>query len=377
MNPIKIVIIFIFLTIPLLSNDLFTYNLQINNTKPKIKEAVILNLEINQTKPDKVIRFSFQPQKSDDYQLQFLKEEETKDIKDRTHLHIKYAIFPLKAKKLTIPLYIKLQQASKEELKKFVTGSADELMYLQTTDKKIKLSILYLDVKPLSKDIKLVGNYNLSYTLDTNHTKANKQINIKYTLSGEGYPPNIQTILPSIHGIKSFLSKDRYNNKLFHKIIFRYALFSNQSFNIPQITISAYNPKNKKNYTLKTPNIPITIINRDLKNKNSPNSTKFSWKDIKKYVDYLIFFVTGFLTYTFYQLFFKDKKKKKDFIKKIKSAKTAKELLQLLLSNDSSLFSEEIYILEKGIYMKENFSLSTIKKSIKEKYRTHSKIFEL
>lgn len=377
MNIIKFIIISLLLYSHLLANNLFTYNLQVSNTHPTLKEAVILNLEINQTKSGKVIRFNFKPDKSDDYRLQFLKEEETRDIKDRTHLRIKYAIFPLKAEKLDIPLHIKLQQASKEELKKFVTGSADELMYLQTIDKQFNLSTLHLDVQPLDKKVQLIGNYHFSYNIENNQTLANEQINIRYTLSGTGYPPNIQTILPDIKNVKSFLSKDKYHDKLFHKIVFRYALFSNHDFIIPKITLYSYNPKNKKKQILKTPKIPVTIISKTKKSKHADNFSIISWKRIKHYIDYFLFFIAGFFTYTLYHIFIKSNKKKKSFIEKIKYANKPKELLKILLSYDNKLFNEEILILEQVIYTKKSFSLSKIKKSILEKYIISSKQFEL
>ena len=366
--------IFIMFALPLwASTDKFTYHIDISNHHPVVKEAVILTMKFNQIQPRKVIRFSFSPPKGNRYEIQFLEANENKDIKNRSHIVMKYIIFPKKATEITIPLQITLQEASQEELKKFVTGSADELMYLQTTNKVYTLPAITLHVKPLPRKTKIVGNYRLDFAIDRNQTTTDKQINVTYTLSGRGYRPDITNLLQPIHDVTTFLATERFHDKLFHKVIFHYALISDRNFTIPQIKLSAYNPKQQSIYTLSTKAVPVII--RPIHNRNkikTPFFPSINSQIVKRLVDYFLLFLAGFLSYMtirhIKEQYNQSLPAEKKFLKKIKDTKNSKALLQTLILSHETLFTEEIAELEKHIYQKQSLSISNLKKRIIHKF---------
>jgi len=372
-KPILKLILILCCLSPLAAFEKFTYHIEISNPHPVVKEAVILTMEFNQTKVGKVIRFSFKLPQNQWYDTEFLEANENKDFKNRTHVIMKYVIFPKRATNLKIPLQITTQEASQEELKKFVTGSADELMYLQTTNKVYKLPAIELHVKPLPHETKIVGDYHLSFAIDHNQTTADKQINVSYTFSGRGYRPDIQTLLPSIDGVSAFLAKEQFHDKLFHKVIFHYALISDQNFTIPQIKIQAYNPKKKRTYMLSAKTVPVTVQPaQNLDGKKRRLFPSVDQQTLKQWMDYFLLFLAGFLSYITIQRINEQYNKmlseEKKFLKKIKDTKNPRSLLQTLILSHETLFTEEITQLEKYIYQNQALSISTLKKRIIHKF---------
>ena len=377
----KLILVFFCLS-PLAAAEKFTYHIDISNHHPVVKEAVILTMEFNQTRAGKVIRFSFTLPKDKRYDTEFLEANENKDFKNRTHVIMKYAIFPKKAIKLNIPLKVTLQEASREELKKFVTGSADELMYLQTINKVYKLPAIELQVKPLPHETKIVGDYHLTFAIDHNQTTADKQINIAYTLSGRGYRPDIQSLLPPIDGVTAFLAKEQFHDKLFHKIVFHYALISNQNFTIPQIKIPAYSPKSNKRYLLSTEPVRILVHPAIIQqSKTRSLFFRFKWSSLKQYFDYFLIFLAGFLSYYIIRLTANRHKKSLSaeqlLLMRIKNARTDKEILQILIASKKPYLEEEIISLEKQIYEKTKTPLAKLKKRVSRKILHKPEFFDI
>ena len=353
----------------------FAYALQISNRHPVVKEAVIFTLELNQTEAGKVMRFSFELPKSDRYRTEFLEAQESKDDKNRIHAVIKYAIFPLQPGHLKIPLSVTLQQASSEELKKFVTGSADELMYLQTTNQTAQLPSVILDVTPLPKGIQIVGDYRLDFEIDSNRTVANHQIDATYTLKGRGYQTGIDKLLPAISDVESFLAVEHFDDKLFHKSVYHYAFIADRNFTIPAVKIAAYNPHLHREYQLETPKIPIVVQAEETsEGTTTPLLPNLSWQIFKHYMDALLALISALLLCAI--LIFLRKRYAKSltpeerFLYRIQHAKTSKDILQHLLAYDRDFFAPEIASLEKRIYGTEaprKVSIKRLQKEIEEK----------
>ena len=360
----------------------FAYSMHISNPRPVVKEAVILTLELNQTRTGNVMRFDFSMANSDDYQTSLLEEDERQDARNRTHIVIKYAIFPLRPKHLEIPLHVTVQQASPEELKKFVTGSADELTYLRTTDRRYPLPTLKLDVSPVPRAAKIVGDYRLDFSADTNHTIANRQIDLTYTLSGRGYKSDIDALLPPIPGVERFLATEHFDNKLFHKSVYHYALIPHKSFTIPAIDIPAYNPHTGHLYHIAAPKMPISVTkpipHAQTKTSVIPNISLHALQEI--FTAYLVF-AAGFLTFHIMKRYRKRREStlpsQQSLMRKIKDTKTHKALLQLLLAEDSERFAGEIERLEEILYHRKSVPLSHLKREIERKIAAQTEKFDI
>ncbi len=358
----------------------FAYSMHISNPRPVVKEAVILTLELNQTRTGNVMRFDFSLTDSDDYQAALLEEDETQDSENRTHIVIKYAIFPLRPKHLEIPLHVTVQQASPEELKKFVTGSADELTYLRTTDRSYPLPKIVLDVSPLPQKSKLVGDYHLDFSIDANRTEPNGQINLTYTLSGRGYRPDLESILPAIPDIESFLATEHFDNKLFHKTVYHYALIPQKSFTVPAVVITAYHPRRHALYRLEAPEaeVSVTPAKRSAR-KGTDLMMQIPWERFRELLNGMTVFAAGFLTFYIVRLYRTRRNtprtRAEDLHRKIKDAKTYRDLLQILLSEDRVRYREEIATIESVLYHDGKASLSQLKRAIEPKIADESERF--
>ncbi len=366
---IKIIIGLLFVVNMLFSFEDFEYTLDVSNQDIMLHEAVIISLEVREKKSKDVLEFDFFLPESDGFKMQLMKSTEHKDSQGRTYVKSRYLLYPLVVGDLKIKPSLTVKRVTLGELKKFVTGSADELRYLQTRNKTYNLPPFTLTVHGIEKDVMLVGNYKLTYHVDKKDILSNEQVNLEYILSGLGYKPAIKSILKKIKGVDIFEDKELFDNKLSHKIVFSYALESENDFVIPAVSIVAYNPKVKKRYVLKTPFIKIAV--KHVEDSQTPTDDGlgfvFSWQ---KYLNYMLLFIAGFITQKLLKnVWINAQSKEEDFVYKVKKAKSAKELLKILLAQKSRVYKNEINQLELVCYHDKNIALSKLKECILHRKR--------
>ena len=364
---IKLLLTMSIVILNLFAYENFEYKIKLDSKEVAVKEAILISVELRQIDNHDVMRFDFDFDLSDKYELELLESQDSKDSKGRTFVKSEYLLYPLKSGNLKIRPHLTIKKASKEELKKFVTGSADELMYIQTRNKSIGLDEIDINVKDIDSDIELIGDYKLEYKIDHKSISSEEQVNIVYVLSGSGYKSMPDSLLYEFDNVNSFMEKEQFDKRLFHKTTYRYALGSDKDFVIPAVSIVCYNPKEKKRYVLQTSSIDIHVDNTTQKqiNKNV-HGYSFEWK---KFLNYLLLFIFGYLLQYLLSKFTKNNLSEKEiFVKTVKRAKTSKELLKYLLSRDDSRFKKEVEELELMIYQEREFKLSSIKSSILERF---------
>ncbi|OQX74390.1 MAG: hypothetical protein B6D59_02720 [Campylobacteraceae bacterium 4484_4] len=346
----------------------FGYHLDLSTRNPVLKEAVILTLDLKQTDTHEVIRFSFEPPKSEKWETLLLRSEELKEEKGLNHIRYRYALFPLKTGKLHIPLSFTIKRATPEALKTSVTGSSDNAIFLQTEDTTVTIPSAILDVRPLPPGTMLVGDYSLDFSIDKNQTTPEQQINLLFTLKGRGYRPEIPHILPKISDVTVFSEKSEFNDQLFHKVTYRYALLADHNFTVPAIKLPAYDPLTKRNYLLQTPAIPITFVPPE--HHDSPLSREDSslfWQKYRKILQGLLLFCAGFFTAVLLsKLSGKPRisKGSRNFLKAVEGVKSPKELLPLLLAKEKKEYLPLIERIEQHLYGNQKIPLTRIKKEI-------------
>lgn len=172
---------------------------------------------------------------------------------------IKYILIPTKPGKFLIPkakIKISLQVAPAMQTPFDFMGSTMQYKSLSTNPLEIKV----LDIP----NADIVGDYKIEAKVNKTKVKANKPVEYTLKIEGEGTLDNIKDPEIKIDNVNVY-SEDsnvihKYdNNKVYSIYTKKYVFIADKDFIIPSVKITAYNPKNKKLYTLETKEIPIKI----------------------------------------------------------------------------------------------------------------------
>ncbi len=361
-----------FFPLLLIASPDFSANLQVSNTRPVVKEAVLLKLYITLRNTKKFYRFQFQPSSTKEYRTLFLESFKTKSSNGNDEILFHVALFPLHQGKITPKLSFTAEETTQDEVKKFVTGSADELTDLRTKKQTIPLPPVTFNVAPLAKGTKLVGDFTLTQQLDKTTIKPNEQVNMLFTLAGRGYPPEISEML-NISKTQLYTDHETFHDKLFTKKIYRYALITDHNVTIPSIHMKAYNPANKRYYTLQTEPISIRVLSQKKQNKTSFPIDRIN---LKNTLNIIVFALAGILLAIFLPL--KHKNIHTNPRKMIARSKTFHELLHttIFLSKMYPELEKYQQILETHLYGynsgKTELSLRKFKRKIIRQLESHT-----
>ena len=371
----KIVYLFLTLFLFLQAED-FNYDIHINNQNPYEKEALLLDIDINQTNTDIVLFFRFRIHPNSDYAVEQIASSQDNTL-HHTHIHTRYLLHPLRSGDINVTFDLIKRVTDDAKVAYSFSGDRDDFKKLETTDSKISLPPLMLKVKPLPKATQLIGDFHLSYTFKKHKADAYEPISVNVTIEGKGYPPLIEALIPKSPNITVFTEKPAIEKKIdntgiHYKTIYRLALSSNKTFDLPAIQIHAFDPHRKKTYMLEIPkqhfDINPTDINALVDKTDTPARFKNDLSWITTFLTYLIVFAAGYFTalaiwsrknvmiHTVHPL-----------KEKIASCQDAKSLLQLLMSINSRQFASSIERLEKHLYGNGKINLKKIKQDVLEK----------
>ena len=358
----------------LFSDTLATYRLSANKYEAMVKEPITITFEVQQKDTTDNMFFLMAPLNSPDYEIKLLK-----SINDDTKEHhakasITYLLFPLKEKKIVVKFNFTIQTASNQALTQSYVDDHDGGKAIQKVNHPIELRPLTIDVKKSPSNIDLYGDFTLQTQIDKHSVSPYEDVNILYTLQGEGYKnqrvsllnkrPSV-TLFKDIHNEYTTLTKNGYKTKR----IYTYALSSTQKFEVPALHLQAYSFTKQKIYNLDAPSFKINVKAIDpktlLDKKDAPFTARFfSAERLKMYFIYTMIFIFGFLSAKLLNMNFKQSRKKDSFTD-IKESKNPQQLILVLLNHynnrDSISFVEE---LEKIAYNKSSQSFYEVKKEI-------------
>ena len=361
------------LTLSVLYAEDFSYKIKVDNQTPYQKEGVILSLELNQTNPDIVLFFNFDIKKSKAYTFTRLNTVEN-DTHHNAHVNYLYLIYPLKEGSVDIEFNLIKKVTNDESITYSYSGDRDNVKTLSTEDTKITLPPLHLAVKALPKGTRLVGDFKLKYSLKQHHAKAYEPIPFNITLTGEGFPPLVDPILPKEGNFTRFTEKPEVHSRATktgyqNRIIYPMAISHTQNFTLNPILFKSFNPKTQKIYKLRIPSQSFEIekvaIKELIDTKDIPSTSKTDWSWIGDVFRYLLVFIAGYITAT--SLKWQRKKSQKEptpLESKIKKAKDEKELLQILLASQDKKFTSTIEELEGVLYHGKKVDFNALLKSI-------------
>ncbi len=371
----KQLLCFISLFVLLWGED-FTYRITTDKTDPYLKEAVLLTVELNQTNPDVVLFFDFDLHPNETYSFHRIDTKES-DSYQKVKTDYIYLLYPLQTGDINITFDLVKKVTTKENVAYSFSGDRDNVKGIDTKDIRVSLPPLPLHIKPLPKEVQLVGNFTLDYKIKKYEAKAYEPLPLQITIKGSGYPPLLQNILPSDLNVTLFKEKPIIQTHNTQKgtqstITYPMAFSHTESFDLPPTTLKAFDPQTEKDYILSIPKQHFTIQPTDIDtlvdsvDDPKPLQNNYDW--IGTLFSYLLVFGAGYLT----ALTLKWKKREIDtktspLRTKIETCKDAKSLLQLLLATDSKKFYASIEKLEKHLYGNGKMNLKKIKQDLVEK----------
>ena len=366
----------------LYAND-FDYHVEVDKSKPYLKESVLLTFDVTQKNHDIVLLFEFDLQKSKDYSFQRVDIQE-KDDYHAIQIRYSYLIYPLKQGKINIAFNLRKRATTDDSVAYSFSGDRDNVKGLVTKDTDIPIPPLPLDVKALPKETQLVGDFSLKYRIKSHHAKAYEPLPLEITLQGKGYPPLLPPLLAKDTLFTSFSEKPLLKSHATVQgtqstVTYPMALSHDKSFVLNPIIIKAFNPKEQKSYLLQVPQQAFNIVPvptaQLLDPVDVPPSATVDWSGIVHLFESLFLFAMGYVTAILYQKYPLLRRYKKSVTPpnplrpKITQAPSHKALLQLLLAQDSTQFTATIERLESSIYSHTSIPLSTLKKEALEQLK--------
>jgi putative sterol carrier protein len=257
------------------------------------------------------------------------------------------------------------------------SGDRDNVKGIQTKNTKIEVPDLQLQVKELPKGTQIVGDFKLEYKIKHHKATAYEPLPFQMTIQGIGYPPLLNNLLQGEGNFTRFteqpIVKTIASIEGTHtKVTYPMALSHDQNFTLQAIKINAFNPHTERSYTLDVPAQTFTITQEDksklLDKVDTPAPFEINYAWLQTFFGYLIAFIAGIFSALSWKWKRKTIQKLQDpMLEKIQQCKSSKELLQLLLSDDSKRFDTTINTIESTLYQGGGSSLQTLKKSaIKE-----------
>jgi len=242
--------------------------------------------------------------------------------------------------------------------------------------KKLFANELTLNIKPLPNNLEVYGDFRITAEVDKQEVKANKPINLTIDIMGQGNIEDIQKFELDIPNAVVYSDELKVSNSGITKgvVTQKLAIVADRDFTIPSMSFSFFDAKTKKSKTIKTEPIKIKVIGSTIEAITSNSIEQkvvakavqpavseekmviVESEPIDKVLWYIFGLLSGMLLTTsawFIRKKLKGREKKEiPFIKKIKKAKTDKELFELLLPyrDDDVVIKEALVKLEKNIY---------------------------
>ena len=370
----RVLLLVLFFSTTLLAKELATYKFSANKSSAYVKEAVEITFEAHQKDHSHVMFFFLKPKKSSDYKIEFL----TKEIDDHSYHNssavFKFVLFPLVSGKIQIDFDFVVKTASDQAVAKAYVEDHDDSVGIDLHATHIPIKPLTLEIKPLQKDVDIVGDFTLQSKIDTTSIDQYKSVNLHYFFRGTGYA-KLEKILPDIDDVTTFFDINTIKSHLTSKGYaiqkeFIYAFSAKKDFDIPAVTLQAFSPAKGSYYTLKAPSYHIKVKKIDpstlIDSVEAPNEEPLiSFETLKNGFVYLIIFALGYVTAMLRNSRFEFNSKKREF-KDIKNSKTPKELVMLLIGKYARNQKLAPYIdeLEVMIQNKDTKGFERVKKEV-------------
>ena len=368
---LKSLFLLCFFLIQLLHAKDMSYAFHLSSSQPYVNEAIFLDVNISQENHSQVMMFNFTLKKSEAYTFHQLSLKENEEYHDLQQQY-RYLIYPKRAGKISLEFEMTKSLTNDAKVAYAISGDRDNVKGLEKEDIVVNVKPLALKIKSLPSNVDLVGDFTLTHDLDKQETDAFDPVNLKVELKGRGgvdafalfQKSKKYTLFTKAPKIKAFYTNEGSSTS----IEWEYAISSADNFVLPKVTLKAFNPKTQKLYALVLPSYAIQVNEVKkaslLDKEDAPLPSKgVDWDFWKWIFSYVFVFLAGFLMPRdlFKSKVLKEKSEENILAEKISTAKTHRELLQVLLLENDGRFAKAISLLEGVVYNGGKESLSKIK----------------
>lgn len=358
------------------NNDI-EFKILSNKNEAYVGEPIVVTLRLKIKKSLPIVDYRFYPPKFNNFWVKEFNEEKTKkyllDTPKYLVKELNYVIFPQKSGILKVdPAVINLAIPDKKEDLFGLTVAVPKWI-------SVRSNPLEITIKPLPKEVDLVGSFKIKTYIDKKEIKPNEPVNFSVEIFGKGNIEDFEKIDLDILNATVFsdmpIKIQKFKDKnLSVKFIQKFSIVSNKNFTIPSLKIDYFNPARNKIETLESKSIDIKVL-------NAQRSEKLSYKkpaeqNLNK-LSFLFGAIVGILITILIVLIFYFFKKRE---KKIRFTNSDKELLNRVLPYISKdleleLFAKELYgnIYENKKYKIDKKRLNKILKN----YENRNKSFAI
>lgn len=326
-------------------SNIFDFNIRTNNSDLYIGENFILTMVFKYKKDVDILDLTFDKPNFENFWYKQIDNSKKYEDGDFTVFEINFLMFALKKGIQKIePLGINAQ----------IMDNNSYSVFSSTRNKKIYSNELEFDIKSLPDNINLIGNFDISASIDKQIVKKGEAVSFKLNINGKGniddlpdikLPIDDVTIYENKPLVKTQVSNNEYSGE-WEKV---YSIIANKSFTIPSVKIDYFDKNLSKTISKQTDIFNIEVLDEEIKKEvvlekaedivlpiETPKETI---KVVEKTstLDRIIFFFLGvvfsllIISLYYYVITSKSKKQEdKPLVKKVKESNTKDELLKIL-----------------------------------------------
>ncbi len=338
-------IIFIFFITSLFA-DKFIFEVKANKTKLLIGEDLKLTYTFKYKSKRKVAELNFTPPPFTN--LHIKKRVDLKDTKQKDLTVVKKIFILTSSKKLSTtiqPATVDLAILKKENKE---IGEYEDYDYDFKTFETKRVKVEFYT---FSKNTSLLGDFNITSSVDKSKTTPNKAINLTIKIVGSGNFESIKEFDLKIKNTTIYKNPPIIKE---HSFTQKFAIISTDDFIIPSFSLTYFDKDKNKTITKKT--LPIDIVI----NKNGSKSVEYKTRYNLYYI--IASLIVGILIGILLVKFLNKKRVKEDnlsLLQKIKNTKDIKDIIPLLLPlSKEPTIKELIKDIEDDLYTKKDKKLS-------------------
>ena len=352
-------------------SELYDLTIDINKKNVYVGESVEFTLKFRYKKDLEIVSLDYTKPTFDGFWVKEPKQQKkpTNDLQNGyIEQDVKYILFPQKAGDIELGA-LKIGVTT-------LKGGSSRGYFLSSPTQTVPVysNKVHLKVEALPKGVNLVGDFQISSSINKNRVKQGEAVSYKLEIKGRGNIDDLDEIkldIPktTIYDNPSKKEFDVKNNLYGGKYTKSYSIVSTDDFKIPSIELKYFDKDSKTVKTIKTKSYEIKVDgevkqntklevttpkNNQLNTKSTTSKERFGTTKLS-YIERGIYFIFGFLFAIILIVlcyFIKIKKSNKNelpLIKLVKKSKNADELFKLLLVyiNIDEELDKIIYKLEK------------------------------
>ena len=242
-------------------SNIFDFNIKTNNSDLYIGENFILTMVFKYKKDVDILDLTFDQPNFENFWYKQIDNSKKYEDGDFTVFEIKFLMFALKKGIQKIePLGINAQ----------IMDNNSYSVFSSTRNKKIYSNELEFDIKSLPDNINLIGNFDISASVDKLIVKKGEAVSFKLNIKGKGNIDDLPDIkLPiddvTIYENKPLVRTQTSNNEYSGEWEKVYSIITNKSFTIPSIKIDYFDKNLSKTISKQTDIFNIEVLDEEIK----------------------------------------------------------------------------------------------------------------